>query len=223
MSFMKRKYFRLITILKFILIIVFSFCVIECSAKSNGLFSKNKQLSGCGYLLESYPIFTQDTSVFHTLKSYIWSKFYESNKFDYYNSLCIQDCISFTFLLLNTGEIKNQQFSKFVPEKIKKLIEKSIFELNTIPNNRKPFVIEWQNNKYVDHLIMQPIMLNFFTSNCSQPADYKARGFLSLLTKDSDSGINGTGPGMMSLSGDFNVKPFEGILLTPFVLQSPYR
>ncbi len=70
---------------------------------------------------------------------------------------------------------------------------------------------------------MQPVLLNFFGLNCQHPTNYEARGILSLLTKESDPGTTGRGPGQMLISGDFNVKPFDGIMLTPFKLQSPFR
>ncbi len=87
--------------------------------------------------------FFQDTSVYNTLKSFIWTKFDEGNKFGFFDTWCMQDCFSFTILLQANGDLKIQQFSKYTPGEIKKLIEKGINELNSVDPVRKPFIAEW--------------------------------------------------------------------------------
>ncbi len=167
-------------------------------------------------------ILKNDSVAYTSLLAWVSTKFHETNRYEYFDALCLEDCISFTFNINDSGELTIKEFSKFIPQKVKQFLEKSIVDLNGKTLSQKPFVQEWLKNKFANKLIMQPILIAFFTNKC-KPNNVSSRGFLSLLTTESDSGAFGSGQGMMTIMGDFNVKPFEGIMLTPFMLKSPMR
>lgn len=186
---------------------------------SFGAFIDSKNLAISSLPTKSYGF--DSTKTYNSLKGIIGTNFYKENNRGVFNNLCVQDCLSFTFLLHANGEINIQEFSIYTPLEIKRLIERSIAELNSLPLSDKTFVNDWVINKYDTQLIMQPILLNLFSESCAHPKDLKYRGMLSLLTKKQDSGKvskNST----MTPSGEFDAPPFSGILLSSFVLKSPF-
>ena len=161
------------------------------------------------------------TKTYNSLKGIVGTNFYKATNRGELNNLCIQDCLSFTFWVHTTGEITIQEFSIYTPIEIQRIIERSIKELNSIPLPNKPFVNDWIINKYNNGPLMQPILLNLFSKSCITPRDLKFRGILSLLTNKQDSGKASVSSKTNS-SGEFKAPPFNGILLNPFILQSPY-
>lgn len=164
-----------------------------------------------------------DTTRYQSLIYWVENEFDKTNRNQYFDTLCLVDCISVTFQVSPSGNIVIKRFSKFIPQTVKLFLEKTFKNLNALPISQKPFVQNWLKSKYANRLIMQPILISFFAESCEKQENISGRGILSLLTKESDSGKPGIGSGMMLMGGDFNVKPFDGILLTPFSLSSPYH
>ena len=163
-----------------------------------------------------------DSVVYTSAAGFLSTAFYDENRFNHFDSMCISECISFSFDLNSGGEIRIREFSKFTPERIKGFIRNAITKLNRIELAQKPFIGSWLTKGYAGKTMLQPIIFTLFTGTCI-PTNYIARGVLSLLTTDKDSGEFGAGSGMMSNLGDYNVEPFEGVLLTAINIKSPYQ
>lgn len=163
-----------------------------------------------------------DSVFYPSVAAFFSTAFYDENRFNQFDPMCISECISFSFDLSTGGEIRIKEFSKFTPEIIRGFIRNATTKLNRIELAQKPFIVSWLTKGYAGKTMLQPILFTLFTSTCI-PTNYIARGVLSLLTTDKDSGEFGVGSGMISNLGDYNVEPFEGVLLTAINIKSPFR
>lgn len=165
-----------------------------------------------------------DTTRYISLNHWMAKKFMEANTWGRFDQLCLEDCISFTFNLTANGEINITGVSKFTPSEVTPFLKKAVSDLNLLPITQKPFVQVWLNDKHAGKSILQPVYLLFEKPGC-RPVNLSTRGILSMLTKETDSmdDLNKLANGRSRIGGAYNVKPFEGIILTPIMIQSPYR